>query len=206
MARMVGSILVLVGAYLVGAIPTGLLLGRWFGGVDLREHGSKNIGFTNALRVLGWKVGVPVLVVDVGKAAAATAWLPALAGAGAPAALPVLAGIAVLAGNLFNVFLGFRGGKGVATAFGVFLVLTPVPVLFALGAFLAVLAATRYVSAGALTAAVVLAVATGVLHGLGGTFAVTAVAAVGVIVKHRANIARLMAGTESRIGGRKSAG
>ncbi|MBX3729385.1 MAG: glycerol-3-phosphate 1-O-acyltransferase PlsY [Candidatus Sumerlaeia bacterium] len=203
---MVGSILVLLAAYFVGAIPTGLLLGRWFGGVDLREHGSKNIGFTNAVRVLGWKVGVPVLVVDVGKAAAATAWLPALAGAGAPALLPVLAGIAVLVGNLFNVFLGFRGGKGVATAFGVFLVLTPVPVLFALGAFLAVLAVTRYVSAGAMTAAVVLAVATGVLHGLGATFGVTALAAVGVIVKHRANIARLMQGTENRIGGRKSAG
>lgn len=203
---MVGSILVLLAAYFVGAIPTGLLLGRWFGGVDLREHGSKNIGFTNAVRVLGWKVGVPVLVVDVGKAAAATAWLPALAGAGAPALLPVLAGIAVLVGNLFNVFLGFRGGKGVATAFGVFLVLTPVPVLFALGAFLAVLAVTRYVSAGAMAAAVVLAVATGVLHGLGATFGVTALAAVGVIVKHRANIARLMQGTENRIGGRKSAG
>jgi glycerol-3-phosphate acyltransferase PlsY len=199
---MISSALLLLAAYLLGAIPTGLLIGKWFAGIDLREQGSKNIGFTNAVRVLGWKLGLPVLFIDVGKGYVAAGVLPLLAPEGS-AALPVLMGLACLVGNLFNVFMNFRGGKGVATAFGVFLALAPIPILIALGAFLAVLALLRYVSLGSIVAAVTLCVSTGLIQGVGGVFWFTLFAAFVVIVKHRANIRRLLDGTENRVGGGK---
>lgn len=200
----------LVVGYLLGAIPTGLLIGKWFAGIDIREHGSKNIGFTNALRVLGWKLGVPVLVIDVGKAVAAVLLLPMLARLVAGGALPleplaVFVGAAVLLGNLVNVFLGGGGGKGVATALGVFLALAWLPTLVALGVFLVALAATRYVSLGSILAAVVLPVGVLLTQGHKALFWMTLAISIAVIVKHRANIARLMAGTENKVGRRKAA-
>ncbi len=195
---------ILIG-YFIGAIPTGLIAGRITAGIDLREHGSRNIGFTNALRVLGWKVGVPVLLVDVGKAALAVLAIPAIIPAAGLPAYPVIVGIAVLAGNIFNVFLGFRGGKGVATALGVFLALAWLPTLVALAIFLTVLAATRYVSLGSICAALALPVGIAVQGGLGVLFWATALVAVLVIVRHRENIGRLLAGTERRIGQREAA-
>jgi len=189
--------------YLVGAIPSGLLIGKWTAGVDLREHGSKNIGFTNAVRVLGWKRGLPVLFIDVGKSWGATFFLPMLAGGFAY--LPLFVGGMVMAGNTANVFLGFKGGKGVATACGVFLALTPVGLLAALAAFLLVIAATRYVSLGSIGAAVVLPAATAWRQGFGAMFVLTAVVGALVIIKHRSNIKRLMAGTENKVGRRKPA-
>jgi glycerol-3-phosphate acyltransferase PlsY len=195
---------ILIG-YFIGAIPTGLIAGRITAGIDLREHGSRNIGFTNALRVLGWKVGVPVLLVDVGKAALAVLAIPAIIPAAGLPVYPVIVGIAVLAGNIFNVFLGFRGGKGVATALGVFLALAWLPTLVALAIFLTVLAATRYVSLGSICAALALPVGIAVQGGLGVLFWATALVAVLVIVRHRENIGRLLAGTERRIGQREAA-
>jgi glycerol-3-phosphate acyltransferase PlsY len=195
---------ILIG-YFIGAIPTGLIAGRMTAGIDLREHGSRNIGFTNALRVLGWKVGVPVLLVDVGKAALAVLAIPAIIPAAGLPVYPVIVGIAVLAGNIFNVFLGFRGGKGVATALGVFLALAWLPTLVALAIFLTVLAATRYVSLGSICAALALPVGIAVQGGLGVLFWATALVAVLVIVRHRENIGRLLAGTERRIGQREAA-
>lgn len=191
----------LAGAYLAGAVPTGFLIGKWFAGVDLRNEGSKNIGFTNAVRVLGWKLGAPVLIIDVGKAAAATALIPRHVGAQNPAHYMILAGLAVLLGNLFNVFLGFKGGKGAATALGVFLALAPKEILCAFGAFLLVVAITRFVSLGSIVAAATMTVLVGVLRGpRDPLFWMTALAAGGIIFKHRANIRRLIDGTESRIG------
>lgn len=200
----------LVVGYLLGAIPTGLLIGKWFAGIDIREHGSKNIGFTNAMRVLGWRLGVPVLLIDVGKAVAAVLVLPMVARLVAGGAVPleplaVYVGAAVLLGNLVNVFLGGKGGKGVATALGVFLALAWLPTLVALGVFLVVLAATRYVSLGSILAAVVLPVGVLLTQGHHALFWMTLLISTAVIVKHRANIARLMAGTENKVGRRQAA-
>lgn len=190
-------LLLLLACYLIGAVPTGLLLGRWIAGVDIREHGSRNIGFTNALRVCGPKVGVPVLAIDIAKAWVAVALLPGWLGA---ADWPVAAGIAVMVGNLFNLFLGGKGGKGVASGFGVFLGLVPGAALAALVAFLLAYGATRVVSVGSIAAAVVLPLAAGATHGIGSATLFAAAAAVFVIVKHRANIERLLRGEEPPTG------
>ncbi len=193
----------LVAAYLIGAIPTGLMVGLAFAGTDIRRHGSKNIGFTNALRVLGPKLGIPVLIVDVGKAWLAV-WLVPQAAFGTSAGVyPVLCAAAVMLGNMLNVLLGFKGGKGVAAAMGVFLALAPLPTLGALGAFVAVLAVTRYVSLGSIVAALVLPGLTLLLNGWGALFLITVLTGVGVIVKHRANVRRLLDGTESRLGSKE---
>lgn len=173
-------------------------------GIDLREHGSKNIGFTNAWRVVGPKLAIPVLVVDVGKAWLAVRFLPHLAES--PTVLyTVLVAGAVLLGNMLNVFIRGKGGKGVATGLGVFLALLPVPILIAFGVFLALAATTRYVSLGSISAAAALPVATLCLEGPGPLFALAVVAGAGVIFKHRANIRRLLDGTESKFGKRKAA-
>lgn len=185
-------------AYFIGAIPTGLLLGRWFGGVDLRTVGSKNIGFTNAWRVLGWRVAVPILLLDAGKAFLATWGLPRLAGNGD--LVPVWMGLGVLLGNMFNVFLGFRGGKGIAHALGVFLALAPGATGCAFLTFAILVGAFRFISLGALGAATVLPLSQWGLHGNGAVFWLCLGVAVTVFVKHRANIGRLLAGNESRFG------
>lgn len=202
----IAVVVALVVGYLIGAIPTGLLIGKRFAGIDIREHGSKNIGFTNALRVLGWKLGVPVLIIDVGKAVAAVLvlpWLATLVGGATPLQpLAVYVGAAVLLGNLVNVFLGGAGGKGVATALGVFLALAWGPTLIALAVFGVTLAATRYVSLGSILAAVALPVGILLSTGHGALFVMTLLISAAVIVKHRANIQRLIAGTENKIGKR----
>ncbi len=190
----------LVAAYLIGAIPTGLMIGLGFGGVDIRRHGSKNIGFTNALRVLGPKLGIPVLLIDVGKASLAVWLIPQVAFGTSAGLYPVLCAAAVLFGNMFNILLGFKGGKGVAAALGVFLALVPVPTLVALVTFILILAVTRYVSLGSVVAAVLLPSLTFAVYGFGALSILTAAAGAGVLVKHRTNIRRLLDGTESRFG------
>lgn len=198
------AVFVLVAAYFAGALPTGLLLGRWTAGVDLREHGSKNIGFTNAIRVLGWKRGWPVLPIDVGKAFVATTVLPLIPGEAPFPHFSIAVGIAVMTGNMVNVFLRFRGGKGVATGAGVFLALCPLPLLVALAGFGVVLGTTRYMSLASMTAVLLLAVAAFLQTGASAIFVVTALTAVTILVKHRANIGRLVSGTENKVGGGKS--
>jgi glycerol-3-phosphate acyltransferase PlsY len=188
-------------AYVVGGIPTGLMIGKVFAGIDLREHGSKNIGFTNALRVLGPKLGIPVLLIDVVKAVLPIVLLPWLMPLQINAEVhSVSIALAMLLGNLFSVFMGFKGGKGVATSLGVFLALAPLSVLIALGSFILAFAVTRYVSMGSLVAAVVLPTSLGILHGPSYTLAMGVAAAIFVIFKHRANVERLLKGTEHKWG------
>lgn len=187
-------------AYLVGAVPSGLIMAQQFGGVDIRKHGSGNIGFTNVLRVCGKKVGIPVLILDVGKAVLVILFLVQLSQP-SPYSRDVLAttyGLAVILGNLFNVFLGFKGGKGVATAFGVFLALAPIPVLLALLVFLATFFISKYVSLGSILAAVAMPVFVVIFQGFGIIAVLSIVIGLFVVIKHRTNIKRLLTGEEHR--------
>ena len=185
--------------YLVGAIPSGLLIGKGFYGVDLRKQGSGNIGFTNAWRTLGKAPGIGVLVADVGKAYGSVALIP-LFFAGDMAEYPLIIAFATLVGNLFNMFLGFKGGKGAASGLGVFLALVPLPMLIAFAVFLVLAFSTRYVSLGSMSGAVALPAGIAVFDGFTPTFWVAAACGAFVIFKHRGNIKRLLEGSEPKFG------
>lgn len=182
-------------SYVIGSVPTGLWLGLALRGVDIRKHGSKNIGATNALRVLGKPIGVIAFLVDVGKGLAAVLLIARLA----PSAYaPMACGVAAIAGHTASVFLKFRGGKGVATAGGVFLGLCPLPTLIAAAVFVMVVALTRMVSAGSITAAAVLVIAIHVLPYGWPLRAIATLIALLVVVKHRSNIQRILRGEENK--------
>ncbi len=192
----------LVAAYLLGAIPSSYLLARWMAGVDLRERGSRNLGATNLYRLLGWKAAIPAGAFDVAKGAVPVA-LVAARHVG-PAWWPLAVGIAAVLGHVYSPFVRFKGGKGVATAAGVFLALAPAPLGVAAVVWLSLLKVTGYMSVASMTGAVVFAVATPLLRPGRPTLAVAA-ALVGafIVFTHRSNIRRLLAGTESRFGARR---
>lgn len=187
-------ILLLAGAYLLGSVPTGLLLGKAYG-IDVRKEGSGNIGATNLYRTVGRKVGVMTLVGDCLKG-----MLPVLAAkfSSLPADYAAWVGLAAFLGHVFSVFLKFRGGKGVATALGVFLAMSPLAVAVALGVFVVLMLVWRYVSLGSIAAAAVMPIAVWALNGGRVMSIVTMLIAVIVIVRHLENIRRLVAGTENR--------
>lgn len=182
-------------AYLIGSIPTGLLLAKAFGGVDIRTTGSGNIGATNVYRTLGSKVGIMTLIGDCLKG-----FLPVLAAKklGIFEAGVALVGLAAFLGHVYTVFLGFKGGKGVATSLGVFLGLSPLAVLPSLAVFLFVLLKWRYVSLGSIIAAAVMPIFVALLDKRVFVIIVTSVICFIVILKHMDNIRRLQAGTESK--------
>lgn len=203
-------------SYGVGGIPFGLLAGK-LKGVDIRRHGSGNIGATNAARVLGKRWFFIILLLDASKGlSCALAGHLLAARVGGDAAMA--GGLGALAGHLFSPWLRFRGGKGVATGLGVVLVLTlksgswvPLPALISLGVFLAVVALTRMISAGSVLAALSLpgAYAWWVFESLPqpptlGRLIFLSLVAVFVVVKHRSNIKRILRGDESRLGARKA--
>ena len=184
-------------AYLIGSVPFGLLIGRALGR-DLRREGSGNIGATNAARVLGKGWGLLTLFCDLMKGFAPVLAAKAL---GLPLALAGLAGLAAVFGHTFSLFLGLRGGKGVATGAGVYMALAPQAFLVGAAVFAAVARATRYVSLGSLSAAAVAPVAA---HFLGpGPEAEPFFWAIGALVwwSHRSNLKRLREGRELRFGG-----
>jgi len=183
-------------SYVLGSIPTGLWLGLWLRNIDIRKHGSCNIGATNTMRVLGKRLGIITLAADVLKG-----WLPVVAALWLNAweYLPILCGLAAILGHTFSVFLFFRGGKGVATSTGVFLGLAPVPTVIAAVVFGVVVAATRMVSAGSISAAAALSVAVFFFPATAPVRVVTVAVAVLVILKHRANLRRILKGQENRI-------
>lgn len=203
---MIELVVATVAGYLLGAIPTGYLLARWFAGVDLRAQGSGSTGATNTLRVLGAKGFAAVFVLDAAKAAAAIG----LAGALAPSELTsetiCLAAIAAIIGHNWSVFIGFAGGRGVACSFGAMVILYLPGALIGLVVGVILIAATRYVSLGSIVGtliglvATLVAVSQGALPQPVALFAI-ATAAI-VIVQHHGNIARLVAGTERKIGQR----
>lgn len=198
-------LLIAVGSYLIGSIPFGYLAGRLCG-IDIRTKGSGNIGATNVLRVLGKKWGYAVFLLDFLKA-----WLPVKLALGwgialmvHPASAPgALAGLCVLLGHSFPVWLGFKGGKGIASSAGVMVGLFSLAVfLVCLGMWLLLFTVTRYVSIASIVAAVSLPVAVGILVFLHRAdwlgFTVSVVMAFLAIWRHRSNIVRLRAGTEPR--------
>jgi acyl phosphate:glycerol-3-phosphate acyltransferase len=188
--------LLIVAAYLIGSVPFALLLARRLGTRDLRRIGSGNIGAANVLRTAGVRAGVTVMLLDIAKGAGSVMLVQRFDGGAVTAA----AGLAAIVGHVFPVWLRFRGGKGVATACGVFSVLTPVAVGPALAVFLGSVWMTRYISVGSILAAVALppiAYATGSPMPV---LAVSMIASMLILVRHRTNLGRVLAGTEQRIG------
>jgi glycerol-3-phosphate acyltransferase PlsY len=188
----------LAGAYLSGSIPFGVIVAR-ARGVDVRKVGSGNIGATNVSRAVGKKLGALVLVLDAAKGAMPVLATLFLCRAGLVLPLAVAAtGVAAVAGHCFPLWLGFHGGKGVATALGVFLVVDPVATLVAAAVFVAVFARWRTASAGSLAAALAVVVAVAVRgRSVGEVLLVAEIAAI-IFWRHRDNLRRLRQGTERR--------
>jgi glycerol-3-phosphate acyltransferase PlsY len=196
------AVLWLLASYFLGAIPTSYLVSRFIAGIDLRRQGSGNLGATNLYRVLGWKYAVPVALFDIAKGA-----IPVLVFAPRASDSQLFAmacGVAAIVGHVFSVFVGFKGGKGVATAAGVMLGLTPVALAVSAVVWVTLVLLTGYVSLGSIAAAAVLPVAVYMFED-----SVTAellwadiAIAAAVILLHRRNIQRLLKGTENRFGRR----
>jgi acyl phosphate:glycerol-3-phosphate acyltransferase len=192
-------LLLIVAAYLIGAFPTSYLAGRVARGVDLRTLGSGNLGATNTFRVLGARVAAPVMVIDMAKGFI-PAWFFPLWDGSAAGGWALAYGAAAIVGHVFPVYLRFRGGKGVATAGGVFLALSPGAVGIALIVWLVVLAMARMVALASISAAFALVVALFALDGRPLVIGVGALVGAFVIVAHRANIRRILRGEEHRFG------
>ncbi|WP_010584648.1 glycerol-3-phosphate 1-O-acyltransferase PlsY [Schlesneria paludicola] len=210
---MVNMILLALLSYLAGSVPFGLIIGKVIKGIDLRNHGSGNIGATNAWRVLGKGWGLVCLLLDALKGLLPVAFFPPIFFAASDPQFPhafVVAGIATIIGHMFPCWLGFRGGKGVATSLGVLMILSPYGVLLAAALFFVTLGIWRYVSLSSMIAAI----------GYGGyelcrhlpapfgptswsqsIFAI--MIPLLIIIRHRANIGRLLRGEESKLGSKR---
>ncbi|MFS8501128.1 MAG: glycerol-3-phosphate 1-O-acyltransferase PlsY [Caldicoprobacter sp.] len=188
-------ILIIIG-YLLGSIPSSFIAGKIARNIDIRQYGSGNAGATNVLRVLGLKAAIPVFLADVLKGVLATLigrWMVGETGA-------ALAGFAAIVGHNWPVFLNFRGGKGIATSFGVLLVLFPLISFILFVAGVIVIAITKYVSLGSITAAVLFPILLAIF-GYGWKIVLFGVAVGGLaLYRHRSNISRLLEGKENKLG------
>ena len=183
-------------SYLLGSIPNGLILGKAIWGVDLRQHGSKNIGATNAWRTIGKAGGISIFALDFLKGAV-SAYLGLHLGGSELAG--VLCGILAIAGHSWSVFLAFKGGKGVATGLGVIAALMPEVTLIVFAVWFAIVYFTGYVSLGSIIGAALVPILT-LFFGLHTEFLILGlIAAVFIIYRHKSNIERLLNGTESKI-------
>lgn len=205
-------------SYLVGSIPTSIIVGKIARGIDIRQYGSGNAGGTNVIRVLGWKAGVFVILMDMAKGLIATLLLSRLMFGALPFAnltpfddftvVQIIAGSAAILGHIWTVFAGFRGGKGIATAGGMLIGIAPVEVGVSLAVFSIVFLVTHYVSLGSLSAAVAFPltmffrenVFLEQVRGYNTLIYFSIAIALLIIYTHRANIRRLVAGTEQRLG------
>lgn len=209
------AVAAVIACYLIGAIPFGLIIGKVVGGVDIRTVGSGNIGATNVGRVLGRTWGAIAFALDVLKGLGPVAAVGLTIGrdatsGGYPSAVTVAAAAAAICGHIFPIYLRFRGGKGVATSCGVLAYLSPMGTAIALGTWLVMVGIWRYVSLGSITAALVfvgfVVVDQARAHWPSkGMVVFGCIMAVLVIVRHRTNIQRLLAGTENKIGAKKPA-
>lgn len=191
------AVLLVIAGYLLGSIPLAFLLARGLAGVDVRRVGSGNVGAANVLRVVGLPLGLAVAALDIAKGYAAV-WIAARVGA--DDATGTATGVAAVLGHVYPVWLGFQGGKGVATGCGAFVGLAPVPLALAAGVFALTVWMTRYVSVGSVVASISLGPLV-YFSGASSPIAVgAALTAVLVIYRHRSNLARVRAGTERRLG------
>jgi glycerol-3-phosphate acyltransferase PlsY len=214
---MLTLIAVLLLGYVVGSIPTSIIVGKILRGwdFDIRNEGSGNAGGTNVFRVLGWMPGLVVTIVDVFKGVAATLWAPTWQPFGNayvdPTVLPILTGLAAVFGHIWTVFAGFRGGKGVGTAGGMIIALYPWAALICLVIFVIVVYATRYVSVGSMTAAISLPVVLWLMQVFlkkevpDALFQFGIFVSILIVFTHRKNIRRLIEGTENRFGKSRTA-
>ena len=198
------TILLMTFSYILGSVPNALWIGKVFKGIDVREHGSKNTGSTNAARVLGAKLGILTLILDISKGLVPTL-LAVLLKVDFFENLTkisnldyVLVGICAILGHVFSIFMNFKGGKAVATTLGVFLVLVPKAILFAAIVFFVVFAIFRYVSLSSIFAAISLPIFTYFLYQQIVYIILGILIAILIVVKHKSNIERLKNGTESK--------
>jgi acyl phosphate:glycerol-3-phosphate acyltransferase len=191
---------IVLGAFIIGAIPFAFLLGKVLGGVDIRKVGSGNVGATNLARTLGLGKGIAGLLLDAAKGVAAVLIARFAAGSGGGSLLELLAGGASILGHMYTPFLGFRGGKGVATGAGVFGALSPAALLVAIAVFILALALTRIVSLASMLAALSLPIAVILVHGGGSTALAALLIGALVIARHRENLVRIVHGDEARLG------
>lgn len=191
--------LALVGCYLLGAIPFGLITGKVTRGIDIRDFGSGNIGASNVLRTLGVGPALVVFVLDTAKGTAAIMLCRAL---GMEPWMIVMGGVLSILGHSFSIFLGFRGGKGVATSLGMIIGLNPLIAGIALGLWLVIVGLTRIISVGSMIAAMSVPAMMFVWEKHVEYQVIALIAGVLILVKHRSNVKRLLAGTEPRIGQR----
>ncbi len=212
---------IIILSYLVGSIPTSIIISKLTRGIDIREHGSGNAGGTNVMRVLGWKQGLLVIILDALKGAFAVVVIARLHYGGLPfqnispfddfTLVQIIAGIAAVIGHIWTVFAGFRGGKGIATALGMLIMIVTVDMLVAVGIFLLVVMISKYVSLGSILAAasvpLTLVFRENILHDNIQSYNtllpfVVAVSLL-VIFTHRKNVVRLLNGTENKLSFKK---
>lgn len=188
-------VVLMIVAYILGSIPNALWIGKVFKGIDVREHGSKNTGSTNAARVLGAKLGILTLILDISKGAIPTLIATMLLDSSISV---ILVGICAILGHSFSIFMKFKGGKAVATTVGVFIVLVPGAILLAAVIFFLVFGITRYVSLSSMIGAISLPIWIIIFYKNIPLTIFGIIIAVLIIVRHKSNIQRLLNGTESK--------
>ncbi len=211
---MLNMLLMIIFSYLLGSIPTSIIAGKLLKGIDIRQHGSGNAGATNVFRVLGWKAGLVVLIIDMLKGLIPTVWVSQL---GIESGLgwnvinyQIIAGFSAMFGHIWTIFAKFKGGKGVGTGAGMLIGLAPFAVLICLIVFIAVVAATRFVSLGSILASITFTAVIFVQKLVLGQpvpnelMIFSLLIPTLIIFTHRANIQRLLKGEESKISFSKS--
>lgn len=212
---------IIILSYLVGSIPTSLLVTRAAKGIDIREHGSGNAGGTNVMRVLGWKHGLFVILLDALKGVVAVIIIARFHYGGLPfhnispfddfTLVQIIAGVAAVIGHIWTIFAGFRGGKGIATALGMLLMIVTVDMLVAVGVFILVVSISRYVSLGsilgALSIPLTLIIRENIFHDNIHSYSTILPFVIGisllVVFTHRKNVLRLLNGTENKLSFKK---
>ncbi|MCF7858194.1 MAG: glycerol-3-phosphate 1-O-acyltransferase PlsY [Candidatus Cloacimonetes bacterium] len=205
---MLNLIIVLSAAYLLGSIPTSYIMGKIVKNIDIRNFGSGNVGATNAFRIMGVKIGIATLLVDIGKGFLAVKIVTFMISD--PTNIMLIAtGLIAILGHIFTIFLKFKGGKGVATSAGVFIALVPVPIAITLVVFIITVWISKFVSLGSILAAITLLV-TELIVNINNSFAdiemliFVFIISLFIILRHKANIKRLLKGNENKINFKKN--
>jgi glycerol-3-phosphate acyltransferase PlsY len=195
-------ILLLIISYILGAIPFGFIIGKITKKIDLREYGSKNVGFTNAFRCLGWKIGIIVLILDILKGFLPSYFFPSCINFSSsflnnPKNSGLIFGLMTIIGHMFTIFLNFKGGKGVATSIGVFLALSPIPLLITFCLSISLVFITKFVSLGSISGAILLPFLIKILQPNDNLiFIVCIILSIFILYKHKENLKRLLKGEE----------